>query len=127
MMRIETKSIGRTFLVEWVSRPPCRRYRAGSARYLGESGAMARPTVRVLALLELLQGGGLHPVPDLARRLDVDERTVRRYVTHLLELEVPVEAVRGRYGGYRLATGYRMPPLMLTDEEALALVLGTLA
>jgi predicted DNA-binding transcriptional regulator YafY len=84
-------------------------------------------TARVLALLEILQGGGIRSVPDLAARLDVDERTVRRYVGHLLELGVPVDSVRGRYGGYRLAPGYRMPPLMLTDEEALAVLLGLLA
>ncbi|MFJ5303016.1 helix-turn-helix transcriptional regulator [Streptomyces sp. NPDC088350] len=88
---------------------------------------MTTSTARVLALLEILQGGGLRTVPDLAARLGVDERTVRRYVGHLLELGVPVDAVRGRYGGYRLAPGYRMPPLMLTDEEALAVVLGLLA
>lgn len=81
----------------------------------------------MLALLEILQGGGLRTVPDLAARLDVDERTVRRYVGHLLDLGVPVDSVRGRYGGYRLAPGYRMPPLMLTDEEALAVLLGLLA
>ncbi|MCZ9341053.1 HTH domain-containing protein, partial [Streptomyces sp. TRM76130] len=63
----------------------------------------------------------------LAGRLGVDERTVRRYVGHLLDLDVPVESVRGRYGGYRLAAGYRMPPLMLTDEEALAVMLGLVA
>jgi len=84
-------------------------------------------TARVLALLEILQGGGLRTVPDLAARLGVDERTVRRYAGHLLEVGVPVDSVRGRHGGYRLAPGYRMPPLMLTDEEALAVVLGLLA
>ncbi len=83
---------------------------------------MARPTARVLALLELLQAGGTRTVADLADRLGVDERTVRRYVEHLRELDIPVDAVRGRYGGYRLARHYRMPPLMLTDEEALAVV-----
>ncbi len=83
---------------------------------------MVRPTARVLALLELLQAGGTRTVADLAHRLAVDERTVRRYVEHLRDLEVPVDAVRGRYGGYRLARHYRMPPLMLTDEEALAVV-----
>ncbi|MFD5625816.1 helix-turn-helix transcriptional regulator [Streptomyces sp. NPDC127072] len=87
---------------------------------------MTTSTARVLALLEILQGGGIRTVPDLAARLDVDERTVRRYAGHLLELGVPVESVRGRYGGYRLAPGYRMPPLMLTDEEALAVLLGLL-
>ncbi|MEV0739347.1 YafY family protein [Streptomyces sp. NPDC050549] len=88
---------------------------------------MTTSTARVLALLEILQGGGLRTVPDLAARLGVDERTVRRYAGHLLELGVPVDSVRGRYGGYRLAPGYRMPPLMFTDEEALAVVLGLLA
>ncbi len=85
---------------------------------------MARPTVRVLTLLELLQSGGTRTVAELADRLGVDERTVRRYVGHLLDLDVPVESVRGRYGGYRLAAGYRMPPLMLGDDEALAVLLG---
>jgi predicted DNA-binding transcriptional regulator YafY len=83
---------------------------------------MARPTARVLAVLELLQAGGTHTVADLAERLAVDERTVRRYIEHLRDLDIPVEGTRGRYGGYRLARHYRMPPLMLTDEEALAVV-----
>ena len=88
---------------------------------------MARPTSRVLALLELLQSGGTRSVAELAARLGVDERTVRRYVGHLLDMDVPVESVRGRYGGYRLAAGYRMPPLMLGDDEALAVLLGLIA
>ncbi|MDW6063190.1 transcriptional regulator [Streptomyces sp. FXJ1.4098] len=88
---------------------------------------MTRPTARVLALLEILQTGGTRTVADLADRLGVDERTVRRYVDHLIDLDVPVRSVRGRYGGYRLAPGYRMPPLMLTDEEALAVLLGLVA
>ncbi|MCR6493576.1 YafY family protein [Cellulomonas sp. P24] len=83
---------------------------------------MTRPTARVLALLEILQAGGTRTVGDLAAQLGVDERTVRRYVVHLADLDVPVESVRGRYGGYRLAPGYRMPPLMLTDDEALAVL-----
>jgi predicted DNA-binding transcriptional regulator YafY len=85
---------------------------------------MTRPTARVLALLEALQSGGTRTVADLAARLEVDERTVRRYIEHLKDLDVPVRSVRGRYGGYRLAPGFRMPPLMLTDEEALAVLLG---
>ncbi|WP_033288928.1 helix-turn-helix transcriptional regulator [Amycolatopsis jejuensis] len=88
---------------------------------------MSRPIARVLALLEILQSGGTRTVGELAGRLEVDERTVRRYVDHLLDLDVPVRSVRGRYGGYRLAPGYRMPPLMLTGEEALAVVLGLVA
>ena len=69
---------------------------------------MARPTARVLTLLELLQSGGIRTVAELADRLKVDERTVRRYVDHLIDLDVPVESVRGRYGGYRLASAGRL-------------------
>ncbi|MFC1438037.1 YafY family protein [Streptacidiphilus sp. N1-10] len=88
---------------------------------------MTRPTVRVLTLLELLQSGGTRTVAELADRLGVDERTVRRYVEHLIDLDVPVESVRGRYGGYRLVAGHRLPPLMLGDDEALAVLLGLIA
>jgi predicted DNA-binding transcriptional regulator YafY len=92
-----------------------------------ETFNMTRPTSRVLALLEILQGGGTVRLADLAERLSVDERTARRYVAHLVDLDIPVESIRGRYGGYRLAPGYRMPPLMLTDHEAVAISLGLLA
>jgi predicted DNA-binding transcriptional regulator YafY len=88
---------------------------------------MTHPTTRTLALLEILQSGGTHTVGDLAARLGVDERTIRRYAVRLDELGIPVRSVRGRYGGYRLAPGYRMPPLMLTDDEALAVLLGLVA
>ncbi|KOU73768.1 helix-turn-helix transcriptional regulator [Streptomyces sp. IGB124] len=88
---------------------------------------MPRPTGRVLILLELLQSGGTRTVAELADRLGVEGRTVRRYVDQLIDLDVPVESVRGRYGGYRLAPGYRLPPLMLSDDEALAVVLGLVA
>ena len=87
---------------------------------------MPTPTARVLALLELLQSGGVRSAVELAERLDVDERTVRRYVQHLIDLEVPVESVRGRYGGYRLGRGFRVPPLMFTDDEAVAVMLSLL-
>jgi predicted DNA-binding transcriptional regulator YafY len=88
---------------------------------------MSRPTGRVLTLLELLQSGGVRTAAELADRLGVDGRTVRRYVDQLSDLDVPVEAVRGRYGGYRLARSYRLPPLMLSDDEALAVLLGLVA
>ena len=88
---------------------------------------MARPTGRVLAMLELLQTGGQRTVGELAARLGVEERTVRRYAGHLADLGIPVEAQRGRYGGYRLLPGYKLPPLMLTDDEAVAVVLGLMA
>ncbi|MFJ7201016.1 MULTISPECIES: helix-turn-helix transcriptional regulator [unclassified Streptomyces] len=88
---------------------------------------MPGPTGRVLTLLELLQSGGTRTVAELADRLGVEGRTVRRYVGQLIDLDVPVESVRGRYGGYRLAPGYRLPPLMLSDDEALAVLLGLVA
>src|ERR1041385_340660 len=75
---------------------------------IGGVAAVSRPTARVLALLELLQAGGTHSVGTLAAGLGVDERTVRRYAAHLIDLGVPVRALRGRYGGYRLAPGYKL-------------------
>lgn len=81
----------------------------------------------MLALLELLQSGGVRTMAELAERLGVEPRTVRRYVSHLVDLDLPVESVRGRYGGYRLAAGYRLPPLMFNDDEALAVLLGLIA
>ncbi|MFL6076083.1 MAG: helix-turn-helix transcriptional regulator [Mycobacteriales bacterium] len=88
---------------------------------------MSQPTTRVLALLELLQAHHRLGGRDLAARLGVDERTIRRYAARLAELGIPVQADRGRYGGYRLMPGYKLPPLMLTDDEAVAVVLGLVA
>lgn len=87
---------------------------------------MTAPVSRMLMLLELLQSSGVRTRGELAARLDVDERTVRRYVAQLRELDIPIESVRGRNGGYRVSAGYRMPPLMLSDEEAVAVTLGLL-
>jgi predicted DNA-binding transcriptional regulator YafY len=86
-----------------------------------------RPTTRLLSMLELLQVRGRVGGPELARRLEVGERTVRRYVAMLQEMGVPVEAERGRYGAYTLSPGFKLPPMMFTDEEALALALGLLS
>jgi predicted DNA-binding transcriptional regulator YafY len=85
------------------------------------------PTTRVLTLLELLQSHPRLSSAELAARLQVDPRTVRRYVARLQDLGVPVWADAGRNGGYRLRPGFKLPPLMFTEEEALALVLGLLA
>jgi predicted DNA-binding transcriptional regulator YafY len=82
---------------------------------------------RVLALLEALQDRPFARGPDLAARLGTDERTLRRDVAALRALGIPVEAERGRGGGYRLRPGYRMPPLMFTPAEATAVALGLLA
>ena len=88
---------------------------------------MARPTTRILALLELLQARGSLSGPELARRLEVDERTLRRYIRALEDLGVPVTAERGRHGGYSLVSGFRLPPMMFNNDEALALSLGLVA
>ena len=88
---------------------------------------MAKPTTRVLAVLELLQTHGQLSGSELARRLDVDGRTLRRYIAALEELGIPVLAERGRYGGYRLVAGFKLPPLMFTQDETLAVALGLLA
>src|SRR5262249_39517910 len=63
---------------------------------------------------------------ELARRLEVDIRTVRHYIETLIDLGIPVEARRGRYGAYRLRPGYKLPPLIFTEDEALALTLSLL-
>jgi predicted DNA-binding transcriptional regulator YafY len=86
-----------------------------------------RPTTRLLALLELLQARGRMTASEIAGRLEVGERSVRRYVERLREIGIPVEGERGRYGAYVLRPGFRLPPLMFTDEEALGLTLGLLA
>src|SRR5437667_5621266 len=84
------------------------------------------PTTRVLTVLELLQSHQRLSGPDIAERLEVNPRTVRRYVMMLQDLGIPVEAERGRYGTYRLMPGFKLPPLMLTEDEALAVTLGLL-
>ena len=88
---------------------------------------MYHPTTRVLATLEMLQSRQRVTGRELAARLEVDERTARRYITMLQDLGIPIEGIRGRHGAYVLRPGYKLPPLMLTDDEALAVVLGLLA
>lgn len=88
---------------------------------------MYHPTTRVLTVLELLQSHRQMSGPKLAERLEVDVRSVRRYILMLQELGIPIEGERGRYGNYRLRRGFKMPPLMFTEDEALALTLGLLA
>ena len=88
---------------------------------------MYYPTTRVLTVLEMLQAHPRISGADIATRLEVDIRTARRYITMLEDLGIPVTADRGRDGGYRLMPGFKLPPLMLNEEEALALTLGLLA
>ncbi|WP_394825495.1 helix-turn-helix transcriptional regulator [Pendulispora albinea] len=88
---------------------------------------MSRPTTRVLAVLELLQTHGRMSGSQLAERLEIDRRTVRRYIAMLEELGIPITAERGRDGAYALVSGFKLPPLMFTDDEALALSIGLIA
>lgn len=87
---------------------------------------MYHPTTRVLTVLELLQAHQSISGPDLAARLEVNPRTIRHYITQLQDLGIPIEAERGRTGGYRLRPGFKLPPMMFTEDEALALTLGLL-
>jgi predicted DNA-binding transcriptional regulator YafY len=88
---------------------------------------MPRPATRVLAVLELLQTHGTISGAHMAERLGINRRTLRRYVAALEEMGIPITAERGRDGGYSLVPGFKLPPMMFTDDEALALSVGLLA
>jgi predicted DNA-binding transcriptional regulator YafY len=85
---------------------------------------MYDPIMRVLTVLEILQARDHASGAELAERLEVSERTVQRYIARLQDLCIPVESTRGIGGAYRLKSGFRLPPMMFTDEEAFALTLG---
>ena len=86
----------------------------------------ANPTARALRALEVLQGNPGITADRLAERLGVSERAARRYVATLREAGIPVESVRGPYGGYRVGRGLRLPPLVFSATEALGLVMAVL-
>jgi predicted DNA-binding transcriptional regulator YafY len=86
----------------------------------------ASPTARALLTLELLQGSPGITADRLADKLGVSERAARRYVGILREAGIPVESVRGPYGGYHLGRGLRLPPLMFSAAEALGVVMAVL-
>lgn len=88
---------------------------------------MYSPTTRLLAVLELLQSNKRMSGAEMARRLEVDVRTIRRYITSLQDMGIPIEGDRGPDGGYQLGRGHRLPPLLYTEEEAVALALGLIA
>lgn len=85
---------------------------------------MASTSSRTLRLLSLLQTHRHWPGAELAGRLEVSQRTLRRDIDRLRELGYPVRAQRGVTGGYQLAAGAALPPLVVDDEEAVALALG---
>jgi predicted DNA-binding transcriptional regulator YafY len=84
------------------------------------------PTARALLALEWIQSNPGITAERLADKLGVSERAVRRYVGILREAGMPIESVRGPYGGYRVGRGLRLPPLMFSADEALGLVMAVL-
>ena len=85
---------------------------------------MTDPTARALRLLSLLQTYKFWSGDELAAQLEVSPRTLRRDVDRLRELGYPVDATPGANGGYRLAAGAHLPPLLLDDDEAVAIAVG---
>src|SRR5690242_10056017 len=95
-----------------------------SDRNRRQTDDMANTSARMLRLLSLLQTHRYWPGTELADRLEVSPRTLRRDVDRLRELGYPVDAARGVAGGYQLQAGAAVPPLLLDDEEAVAIAVG---
>jgi predicted DNA-binding transcriptional regulator YafY len=107
------------------SNPPYSLFPTSSVVNSNEDGfSMYDPIMRVLTVLEILQTRDHVSGAELAERLEVDLRTVQRYIVRLKDLHIPIDSSRGVGGAYRLRPGYRLPPLLLTNEEAFALSLG---
>lgn len=85
---------------------------------------MYDPSMRVLAVLELMQAHETVTNAQLAKKLEVSPRSVQRYIVRLQDMGIPIEGKRGVGGHYRLNAGIRIPPLMFSTEEALTLMLG---
>jgi predicted DNA-binding transcriptional regulator YafY len=86
---------------------------------------MSQPASRLITLILLLQRKPNQKAAELAKELEVSVRTLHRYFAALDEMGIPIYAERGPYGGFSLVRGYKMPPLVLTPEEAVAVYLGT--
>jgi predicted DNA-binding transcriptional regulator YafY len=86
---------------------------------------MTNTAIRLITLMMLLQRQPNQSAAQLAKELNVSVRTVQRYVGMLEEMGIPVYAERGAHGGYALVRGYKMPPLVFTPEEAVAVYVGT--
>src|SRR3954470_536859 len=98
--------------------------RTSTVRVLPQTSKMLETSARLLRLLGLFQSRPAWTAPELARRLAVTERTVRRDVARLRDLGDPVEARPGVDGGYRLGSGTTVPPLLLDDDEVVAVAVG---
>jgi predicted DNA-binding transcriptional regulator YafY len=98
--------------------------RTGTVLVLAQNAAVLETSARLLRLLGLFQSRPAWRAPELAVRLDVTERTVRRDVARLRDLGYPVQARPGIDGGYRLGPGTTVPPLLLDDDEVVAVAVG---
>jgi len=85
---------------------------------------MYNPTTRLLTILELLQSHEQLSASELAHKLEVEERSIRRYITMLRDIGIPIGSERGRYGGYTLRPGFRLPPMMFNHDEIVAVIVG---
>jgi predicted DNA-binding transcriptional regulator YafY len=85
---------------------------------------MYNPTTRLLLILELLQSRGEMSGYELAQALEVEERSIRRYIMMLRDIGIPIEGERGRHGGYSLRPSFRLPPLMFNADEITAVTMG---
>ena len=85
---------------------------------------MANTATRLITLIMLLQRRPNQKAADLGQELGVSVRTIQRYVGMLEEMGIPVYSERGPYGGFSLVRGYKMPPLVFTPDEAVAVYLG---
>jgi predicted DNA-binding transcriptional regulator YafY len=86
---------------------------------------MSNTATRLITLIMLLQRRPNQKAADLAEALNVSVRTLHRYIGMLDEMGIPIYSERGPYGGFSLVRGYKMPPLVLSNEEAVAVYLGT--
>src|SRR5688572_130704 len=85
---------------------------------------MYNPTLRLLTILEILQSRGEVSGQELAQILEVEERSIRRYIMMLRDIGIPIEGERGRHGGYSLRPGFRLPPMMFNADEITAVMMG---
>ncbi|MBI5931725.1 MAG: YafY family transcriptional regulator [Chloroflexi bacterium] len=85
---------------------------------------MYNPATRLLAILELLQSRTEISGQELAQALEVEERSIRRYIMMLRDMGIPIEGERGRHGSYSLRPGFRIPPLMFNADELTAVMMG---
>lgn len=85
---------------------------------------MYNPTMRLLSILELLQSREQISAQELAEILEVEERSIRRYIMMLRDMGIPIDSERGRYGGYSLRPGFRLPPMMFNHDEIVAITVG---